>query len=100
MIKVALTRPFRETVQARAAGDPAFRDALLAEGVELPDVRAIRKESVAAIASEPFTDVTDQPFSVNLSCWRALTVMPDSPASFFQQATRDGYNGLLRLGSQ
>ena len=29
-----LTRDFRETVQARAHGDPAFREALLTEGVE------------------------------------------------------------------
>ena len=31
---MALTRSFRDTVQARAARDPAFRDALLTEGVE------------------------------------------------------------------
>ncbi len=29
-----LTRDFRETVQARAGRDPAFREALLREGVE------------------------------------------------------------------
>ena len=29
-----LTRDFRETVQARAQGDPAFREALLTEGVQ------------------------------------------------------------------
>ena len=29
-----LTRDFRETVQARAHRDPAFRDGLLKEGVE------------------------------------------------------------------
>ncbi|MGH6854744.1 MAG: DNA-binding protein [Aestuariivirga sp.] len=29
-----LTRSFKETVQARARRDPAFRDALLTEGVE------------------------------------------------------------------
>lgn len=31
---MALTRSFKETVQARARRDPAFRDALLSEGVE------------------------------------------------------------------
>lgn len=31
--RMALTRAFRETVQARARRNPAFRDALLAEGV-------------------------------------------------------------------
>lgn len=29
-----LTRDFRETVQARAAGDPAFREAMFQEAVE------------------------------------------------------------------
>ena len=29
-----LTRDFKETVRARAQGDPAFRDGLLKEGVE------------------------------------------------------------------
>lgn len=32
---MALTRDFRETIQARAQGDPAFRKALLQRGVEL-----------------------------------------------------------------
>ena len=31
---MALTRDFRKTVRARAQGDPAFRRALLKEGVE------------------------------------------------------------------
>ena len=31
---MALTRNFRDLVQQRVAGDPAFRDALLREGVE------------------------------------------------------------------
>jgi hypothetical protein len=31
---MALTRGFKETVQARARHDPAFREALLREGVE------------------------------------------------------------------
>ncbi len=31
---MALTRSFKETVQARVAEDPAFRSALLREGVE------------------------------------------------------------------
>jgi DNA-binding phage protein len=31
---MALTRSFKETVQARVAKDPAFRSALLREGVE------------------------------------------------------------------
>lgn len=31
---MALTRDFKETVQARAERDPAFREALLEEGVE------------------------------------------------------------------
>jgi DNA-binding phage protein len=31
---MALTRAFRETVQARAVRDPVFRDALLTEGIE------------------------------------------------------------------
>ena len=31
---MALTRSFKQTIQARAARDSAFRDALLAEGVE------------------------------------------------------------------
>jgi putative addiction module killer protein len=33
-IKMPLTKSFKETVQARAQREPAFRDALLAEGVE------------------------------------------------------------------
>ena len=33
-IKMALTRDFKETIQARANRDPKFRDALLTEGVE------------------------------------------------------------------
>jgi DNA-binding phage protein len=32
---MALTRSFKEIVQARAARDPAFRDALLSEGIEI-----------------------------------------------------------------
>lgn len=31
---MALTRNFKETVQARALADPAFRDALLRDGIE------------------------------------------------------------------
>jgi hypothetical protein len=31
---MALTRPFLKTVKERAEADPAFRDALLAEGVD------------------------------------------------------------------
>jgi DNA-binding phage protein len=31
---MALTRSFKETVQARVAKDPAFRNALLREGIE------------------------------------------------------------------
>lgn len=31
---MALTRDFKETIQARVARDPAFREALLKEGVE------------------------------------------------------------------
>ena len=31
---MALTRKFKDTIQARAQRDPAFRDALLAEGVD------------------------------------------------------------------
>ena len=31
---MALTRSFKETVQARVLADPAFRDALLREGIE------------------------------------------------------------------
>jgi hypothetical protein len=31
---VALTRDFKETIQARVQRDPAFREALLKEGVE------------------------------------------------------------------
>jgi DNA-binding phage protein len=31
---MALTRDFKQTVQARVLADPAFRDALLKEGVE------------------------------------------------------------------
>lgn len=30
---MALTRSFKETVQARASRDPAFREALLTEGI-------------------------------------------------------------------
>lgn len=33
--KMALTRSFKETVLARAQRDPAFRDALLLEGIEV-----------------------------------------------------------------
>ncbi len=32
---MALTRSFKETVHARAQRDPAFRDALLLEGIEV-----------------------------------------------------------------
>ena len=31
---MALTRKFKDTIQARAQRDPAFRDAMLAEGVD------------------------------------------------------------------
>jgi len=31
---MALTRNFKETVQARVLADPAFREALLREGIE------------------------------------------------------------------
>ena len=31
---MALTRDFKETIQARASRDPKFRDALLTEGIE------------------------------------------------------------------
>ena len=31
---MALTRDFKATVQARVQADPAFRDALLREGIE------------------------------------------------------------------
>jgi hypothetical protein len=34
IIAMALTRDFKETIQARVARDPAFREALLKEGVE------------------------------------------------------------------
>jgi DNA-binding phage protein len=34
LLKMALTRSFKETIQARAQSDPAFRDALLTEAVE------------------------------------------------------------------
>ena len=33
-LTMALTRDFKETIQARVARDPAFREALLKEGVE------------------------------------------------------------------
>ncbi len=34
IIAMALTREFKETIQARVERDPAFREALLKEGVE------------------------------------------------------------------
>jgi hypothetical protein len=34
IIAMALTRDFKETIQARVERDPAFREALLKEGVE------------------------------------------------------------------
>ena len=40
IIEVDLTRDFKETIQARVARDPAFREALLKEGggLVLPDL--------------------------------------------------------------
>ena len=63
-----LTRSFRETVQARAERDPAFREALLAEGVEallggdLDTGKAVLRDYInATIGFERLADATGTP---------------------------------------
>jgi hypothetical protein len=64
---MALTRDFKETIQARVECDPAFREALLKEGVECllsGDVETgktvLRDYINATIGFEVFGDPTDK----------------------------------------
>jgi hypothetical protein len=64
---MALTRDFKETIQARVARDPAFREALLKEGVECllsGDVETgktvLRDYINATIGFEALGDLTDK----------------------------------------
>ena len=64
---MALTRDFKETIQARVARDPAFREELLREGVECllsGDVdtgRAVLRDFInATIGFEALGDLTDK----------------------------------------
>lgn len=63
-----LTRSFKETVRARVESDPAFRDALLAEGVEallsgdLDTGKAVLRDYInATIGFERLADATGTP---------------------------------------
>lgn len=64
---MALTRDFKETIEARVERDPAFREALLKEGVECllsGDVetgKTILRDCInATIGSETLGDLTDK----------------------------------------
>ena len=64
---MALTRDFKETIQARVERDPAFREALLKEGVECllsGDVdtgKAVLRDYInATIGFEELGDLTDK----------------------------------------
>ncbi len=64
---MALTRDFKETIQARVERDPAFREALLKEGVECllsGDVETgktvLRDYIIATIGFEALGDLTDK----------------------------------------
>jgi len=64
---MALTRDFKETIQARVERDPAFREALLKEGVECllsGDVETgktvLRDYINATIGFEALGDLTDK----------------------------------------
>ena len=64
---MALTRDFKETIQARVERDPAFREALLKEGIECllsGDVdtgKAVLRDYInATIGFEELGDVTDK----------------------------------------
>jgi hypothetical protein len=64
---MTLTRDFKETIQARVARDPAFREALLKEGVECllsGDVETgktvLRDYINATIGFEALGDLTDK----------------------------------------
>ena len=61
-----LTRDFKETVQARAQRDPAFREGLLSEGVEWPACRdtgkvLLRDYIDATIGFEELASLTSKP---------------------------------------
>jgi DNA-binding phage protein len=65
---MALTREFKETIQARAQRDPAFREALLAEGVDallssdLDTGKAILRDYIkATIGFEKLATATGTP---------------------------------------
>lgn len=67
-LKMPLTRSFKETIQARALADPAFREALLTEGVEAllsGDVdagRAVLRDYInATIGFEELAEATGTP---------------------------------------
>lgn len=64
---MALTRDFKDTIQARVASDPAFREELLKEGVEClisGDVetgKAVLRDYInATIGFEELGDLTDK----------------------------------------
>jgi hypothetical protein len=63
-----LTRDFRETVKARADRDPAFREALLKEGIEcllagdMDTGKAVLRDYIkATIGFQELSDVTQRP---------------------------------------
>ena len=65
---MALTRDFKETVQARAQRDPAFRDGLLKEGVEcllagdIDTGKVVLRDYInAAIGFEKLGSLTNKP---------------------------------------
>ena len=65
---MALTRDFKETVQARAQRDPAFRDGLLKEGVEcllagdIDTGKVVLRDYInAAIGFEMLGSLTNKP---------------------------------------
>jgi hypothetical protein len=64
MKHMALTRSFKDTVEARADRDPAFRDALFAEGMDA--LRAVDSDTGKAAATIPSANAT-QPTSVPVS---------------------------------
>ena len=64
---MALTRDFKETIQARVARDPAFREALFKEGVEcllagdLDTGKAVLRDYInATIGFEELAGLTDK----------------------------------------
>jgi DNA-binding phage protein len=65
---MALTRSFKETIKARAASDPAFKQALLTEGLnalicgDLDTGKAVLRDYInAAIGFETLAEATGTP---------------------------------------